>query len=74
MQPVANVTGPDRRSLFSGLQREPTLSSGMDGTFRFTNVPFNPYHMTVMAKGCFGALFTRRGSTLGGSGQCASRA
>lgn len=36
----------------SGFQRETT--SGSDGTFRFANVPFNPYHMTVTAPG-FGA-------------------
>ena len=24
-----------------------TTTSGADGTFRFSNVPFNPYHMTV---------------------------
>jgi len=28
-----------------------TATTGSDGTFRFTNVPFNPYHMTVSAKG-----------------------
>jgi Carboxypeptidase regulatory-like domain/TonB-dependent Receptor Plug Domain len=28
-----------------------TTTTGADGTFRFTNVPFNPYHMTVSAKG-----------------------
>ena len=28
-----------------------TATTGSDGTFRFTNVPFNPYHMTVAAKG-----------------------
>ena len=25
--------------------------TGADGTFRFTNVPFNPYHLTVRANG-----------------------
>jgi len=25
--------------------------SGADGSFRFTNLPFNPYHLTVMADG-----------------------
>ena len=45
---VANVT-VQIDDLVSGYTRT-TLSSG-DGTFRFTNVPFNPYHMTVMAKG-----------------------
>jgi Carboxypeptidase regulatory-like domain len=33
----------------SGYSR--TMTSGSDGTFRFTNVPFNPYHMTVTATG-----------------------
>src|SRR5271170_6539955 len=33
----------------SGYSR--TTTSGSDGTFRFTNVPFNPYHMTVTATG-----------------------
>jgi hypothetical protein len=28
-----------------------TITTGADGTFRFTNVPFNTYHMTVSAKG-----------------------
>ncbi len=28
-----------------------SVTTGADGTFRFTNVPFNPYHMTVTAKG-----------------------
>jgi len=28
-----------------------TTTTGADGTFRFTNVPFNTYHMTVSAKG-----------------------
>ncbi len=28
-----------------------TMSTGSDGSFRFTNVPFNPYHMSVNAKG-----------------------
>jgi len=27
-----------------------TTATAGDGTFRFTNVPFNPYHMTVTAK------------------------
>ena len=31
----------------SGYSRATT--TGSDGTFRFTNVPFNPYHMTVTA-------------------------
>ena len=28
-----------------------TVTTGSDGTFTFTNVPFNPYHMTVTATG-----------------------
>src|SRR6202049_3952985 len=32
----------------TGYQRETT--TGSDGTFRFTNVPFNPYHLTVTAE------------------------
>ena len=28
-----------------------TTTTAADGTFRFTNVPFNSYHMTVSAKG-----------------------
>jgi hypothetical protein len=28
-----------------------TTTTGADGTFRFTNVPFNSYHMSVSAKG-----------------------
>lgn len=28
-----------------------TTTTGADGTLRFTNVPFNPYHMTVTASG-----------------------
>jgi len=33
----------------SGFHREGT--TGNDGSFKFTNVPFNPYHLTVMAAG-----------------------
>ena len=33
----------------SGLHRETT--TGSNGDFRFTNVPFNPYHLVVNAKG-----------------------
>jgi hypothetical protein len=33
----------------SGFHREAT--TGSDGSFRFTNVPFNPYHLTVTAAG-----------------------
>ncbi len=28
-----------------------TIATGADGSFRFTNVPFNPYHLTVTAAG-----------------------
>ena len=28
-----------------------TATTGADGSFRFTNVPFNPYHMVVRAEG-----------------------
>lgn len=33
----------------SGYQRQ--MTTGTDGAFRFTNVPFNPYHMVVTASG-----------------------
>jgi len=33
----------------SGFARQTT--TGSDGSFRFTNVPFNPYHLTVTAPG-----------------------
>jgi hypothetical protein len=33
----------------SGYSR--TVTTGPDGTFRFSNVPFNPYHLTVTAQG-----------------------
>jgi hypothetical protein len=33
----------------TGFQRETT--TGKDGSFRFTNIPFNPYHLTVTAAG-----------------------
>src|SRR5580704_19395043 len=33
----------------SGLDR--TTVTGADGSFRFTNVPFNPYHLAVTAAG-----------------------
>src|SRR5579871_3689638 len=33
----------------SGFQRETTTNP--DGNFRFTNIPFNPYHMVVTASG-----------------------
>ena len=34
-----------------------TVATGADGSFRFTNVPFNPYHLTVTAAGF--AMFTK---------------
>ena len=33
----------------TGFQRQAT--TGSDGSFRFTNIPFNPYHLTVTAAG-----------------------
>jgi Carboxypeptidase regulatory-like domain len=33
----------------SGLKRQ--MATGSDGSFRFANVPFNPYHLTVTADG-----------------------
>jgi hypothetical protein len=39
-------TSPDP---VSGFRRDAT--TGSDGSFRFTNVPFNPYHLTVTATG-----------------------
>ena len=33
----------------TGFRRE--TASGKDGSFRFTNIPFNPYHLTVTAAG-----------------------
>jgi Carboxypeptidase regulatory-like domain/TonB-dependent Receptor Plug Domain len=39
----------------SGFERQAV--TGADGTFRFTNVPFNPYHLAVTAPGF--ASFTR---------------
>ena len=33
----------------TGFQRQ--VTTGSDGTFGFTNVPFNPYHLTVSATG-----------------------
>jgi len=33
----------------SGFSRE--ITTGTDGSFRFTNVPFNPYHMSVTVAG-----------------------
>jgi carboxypeptidase family protein len=39
----------------TGFQRETTTAA--DGSFRFTNIPFNPYHLTVAAQGL--APYTR---------------
>ena len=36
-------------NVVSGYTR--ATATGGDGTFRFTNVPFNPYHLTVTANG-----------------------
>jgi len=36
-------------NVVSGLAR--TTNTAKDGTFRFTNVPFNPYHLSVNATG-----------------------
>jgi len=36
-------------NVVSGLSR--TTTTGSDGSFRFTNVPFNPYHLSVDAPG-----------------------
>jgi len=45
---VANAT-VEISNVVSGFAR--TTNTAKDGTFRFTNVPFNPYHMTVTANG-----------------------
>ena len=45
----------------TGYQRATT--TGSDGSFRFTNVPFNPYHLTVTADR-FRCVYTGRGRTL----------
>jgi hypothetical protein len=45
---VVNAT-VEIANVVSGYTR--SVATGTDGTFRFTNVPFNPYHMTVTAKG-----------------------
>jgi hypothetical protein len=45
---VANAT-VEIKNVVSGLIR--TATTAADGTFRFPNVPFNPYHMTVTANG-----------------------
>jgi Carboxypeptidase regulatory-like domain len=45
---VANAT-VEITNAVSGYTR--TATSGPDGTFRFTNIPLNPYHLTVTATG-----------------------
>jgi hypothetical protein len=45
---VVNAT-VEFTNVVSGLVR--TTSTGADGTFRFTNIPCTPYHMTVTATG-----------------------
>jgi hypothetical protein len=48
--PSGGVVGRARVEIsfpVTGYQRETT--TGSDGTFRFANVPFNPYHLTVTA-------------------------
>jgi Carboxypeptidase regulatory-like domain/TonB-dependent Receptor Plug Domain len=45
---VANAT-VEITNAVSGYTR--TAASGPDGTFRFTNIPLNPYHLTVTATG-----------------------
>jgi hypothetical protein len=45
---VANAT-VEISNPVSGFSRQTT--TGSDGSFRFTNVPFNPYHLTVAAAG-----------------------
>jgi Carboxypeptidase regulatory-like domain len=45
---VANAT-VEIDNVVSGYSR--TVTTANDGTFRFTNVPFNPYHVTVTAVG-----------------------
>jgi hypothetical protein len=45
---VANAT-VEVSNPVSGFRRGAT--TGSDGSFRFTNVPFNPYHLTVTATG-----------------------
>lgn len=44
---IVEITNP-----VSGYTRK--VSTGADGTFRFPNVPFNPYHMVVTADGFAG--------------------
>ncbi len=45
---VANAT-VEITNVVSGYSR--TMNTAKDGSFRFTNVPCNPYHMTVTANG-----------------------
>ncbi len=45
---VANAT-VEITNVVSGLAR--TTNTAKDGTFRFTNVPFNPYHLSVNGSG-----------------------
>jgi Carboxypeptidase regulatory-like domain len=45
---VANAT-VEISNPVSGFRRE--VTTGSDGAFRFTNVPFNPYHLVVTAAG-----------------------
>jgi Carboxypeptidase regulatory-like domain len=45
---VANAT-VEVSNAVTGFQRQST--TGTDGSFRFTNVPFNPYHLVVTAIG-----------------------
>jgi hypothetical protein len=45
---VANAT-VEITNVVSGLAR--TTNTAKDGSFRFTNVPFNPYHLSVNATG-----------------------
>src|SRR5580698_7555385 len=47
----SSVTGATVEITYSvsGFHRE--MTTGTDGNFRFTNIPFNPYHMVVSATG-----------------------
>jgi hypothetical protein len=45
---VANATAEISNPVSSF---ERSVTTGADGSFRFTNVPFNPYHMVVTAEG-----------------------
>jgi hypothetical protein len=53
----------------SGFHQQAT--SGTDGSFHFTNVPFNPYHMVVSANG-FNAYHQGCGCAVYGSPERAS--